>query len=61
LELNPNHPLVQKVQALYEADKKDPKAEVLTHILHDQAVIASGAKLKDPAAFAKRINDLLVD
>ena len=61
LELNPNHPLVQKVQALYEADKKDSKAEVLTHILHDQAVIASGAKLKDPAAFAKRINDLLVD
>jgi len=60
LELNPNHPVVQKVQALYEADKKDSKAEVLTHILHDQAVIASGAKLKDPAAFTKRINDLLV-
>jgi HSP90 family molecular chaperone len=27
--------------------------------LHDQAVIASGAKLDDPAGFAKRLNEML--
>jgi molecular chaperone HtpG len=61
LELNPAHPVVQKVQALYKADAKDPKVEALTHLLHDQAVIASGAKLADPAGFAKRLNELLID
>ena len=60
LELNPEHPVVQQVQALHATDAKDPKAEALTKILHDQAILASGAKLKDPAAFAKRLNELLV-
>ena len=60
LELNPEHPVVQQVQALHANDAKDPKAEALTKILHDQAILASGAKLKDPAAFAKRLNELLV-
>jgi molecular chaperone HtpG len=59
LELNPEHPIVQKVQALHAADANDPKAEALTHLLHDQAVLASGAKLKDPSAFTARLNELL--
>lgn len=61
LELNPEHPIVKKVQAMYDADKADPKIETYTRLLHDQAVIASGAKLDDPAAFAARINALLAD
>lgn len=61
LELNPEHPVVQKVQAMYASDKKDPKVATYTQLLHDQAVIASGAKLTDPAGFASRINELLAD
>ncbi len=61
LELNPEHPVVKKVQALYDADKKDPKLGTYTQLLHDQAVIASGAKLTDPAGFAARINAVLAD
>jgi molecular chaperone HtpG len=61
LELNPEHPIVKKVQAMYDADKADPKIDTYTRLLHDQAVIASGAKLDDPAAFAARINELLAD
>ena len=61
LELNPEHPVVQKVQALHEANADDPKAATLTHLLHDQAVLASGAKLKDPTAFTSRINQLLCE
>ena len=59
LELNPEHAVVKKVQALYDADKEDPKIGTLTRLLHDQAVIASGAKIDDPAGFAARLNEVL--
>ncbi|RKX47252.1 MAG: molecular chaperone HtpG [Verrucomicrobia bacterium] len=59
LELNPEHAVVKKVQALYDADQKDPKVEILTKLLHDQAVIASGAKIDDPAGFTARLNAVL--
>jgi molecular chaperone HtpG len=61
LELNPEHAVVKKLQSLYDADANDPKVEMLTKLLHDQAVIASGAKLDDPAAFAARLNTVLTD
>jgi molecular chaperone HtpG len=61
LELNPGHAVVKKLQALYDADQNDPKLETLTKLLHDQAVIASGAKLDDPAGFATRLNAVLAD
>lgn len=61
LELNPEHVVVKKVQALYDADQNDPKLETLTQLLHDQAVIASGAKLSDPAGFATRLNAVLAE
>ncbi len=61
LELNPDHPVVKKLQAVYDADAKDPKVETLTKLLHDQAVIASGAKLADPAGFAARLNAVLAE
>ena len=60
LELNPTHPVVQKALELYKADKKDPMAETLVHLLYDEALVASGAKIEDPAAFAARINKLVV-
>ncbi len=59
LELNPEHAVVKKVQALYDANADDPKVAVLTKLLHDQAVIASGAKISDPAGFAARLNEVL--
>jgi len=61
LELNPEHAVVKKVQALYDADPADPKVGTLTQLLHDQAVISSGAKLADPAGFAARLNEVLAD
>jgi len=54
-------PSSKRFKALYKADKKDPKVGTLTKLLHDQAVIASGAKLSDPAGFAARLNEVLAD
>jgi molecular chaperone HtpG len=59
LELNPRHPAVEKMYALYEEDRQDPRVEDYGRIFHDQAVLAAGGKLKDPAAFAARVNELL--
>ena len=53
LEINPEHPLVQKLQASNQFDD-------LAHVIFDQAVIAEGGLPEDPAEYVKRINSLLL-
>jgi molecular chaperone HtpG len=60
LELNPEHPAVAALQALHEKGGQDERVENYARLLLDEAVIAEGSKVKDPAALARRINDLLV-
>ena len=60
LELNGEHPAVMALRDLYEKNADDPRVEAYGRLLYEQAVIAEGSKVKDPAAFARRINDLLV-
>jgi molecular chaperone HtpG len=59
LKLNPDHPVVQKLLAIQKADANDPKLEVYARLLLDQATIAEGSPISDPAAFARRINALI--
>ncbi len=54
LEINPHHPMVQRLKA--ETDN----FEDWSHILFDQALLAEGGQLEDPAAFVKRLNELLL-
>jgi molecular chaperone HtpG len=54
LEINPQHPLVLKLK--YEDKQFDDWAI----ILFDQALLAEGGQLQDPAAFVKRINQMLL-
>jgi molecular chaperone HtpG len=60
LELNPDHPVVLAMQKLHENSGTDPRLESYTRILYDEAVLAEGSRVKDPADFARRVNDLLV-
>jgi molecular chaperone HtpG len=60
LELNPNNAAVQAVKAVFEKDAADPRVEAYTRLLYDQAVIAEGSKVADPAGFAKRLSELIV-
>ena len=60
LELNPNHPLLPKLQALFEKDKRDPLLQEYAELLYGQALLAEGGHLPDPAAFSKRVADLMV-
>ena len=56
-EINPAHNLVEKLDA--EADEQ--RFEDLSMILFDQAALAAGDSLKDPAAYVQRLNKLLVE
>jgi molecular chaperone HtpG len=60
LELNPDHPAVNAVHKLFARDSADPRVEKYSRLLYDQAVLAEGSRIKDPVAFAQRINELLV-
>nr|WP_199046395.1 molecular chaperone HtpG [Dyella sp. ASV24] len=57
LEVNPQHPLLKRVES--EADTT--KAADLANLLLDQAEIAAGAQLPDPAAFVQRMNRILLE
>ena len=56
LEVNPEHALVKKMAA--EADNS-ARFNDLAHILFDQAMLAEGGQLDDPAAYVARVTQLL--
>jgi molecular chaperone HtpG len=56
-EFNPAHPLIEKLDAEPDEDRFGD----LTHILFDQAALAAGDSLKDPAGYVRRLNKLLVE
>jgi molecular chaperone HtpG len=59
LELNADHLAVAALRELQERTPDDARLESHVRLLYDQAVIAEGSKVKDPAALARRINELL--
>jgi molecular chaperone HtpG len=55
LEVNPEHPMVQRLK--YEEKRFPEWAE----LLFDQALLAEGGQLDDPAGFVKRLNELMLE
>ncbi|MEI7687041.1 MAG: molecular chaperone HtpG [Planctomycetota bacterium] len=60
LEVNPEHPVIQALDAMRTKNADDARLETLCQLLYDQAVIGEGGKVQDPAAFNKRLNDVLL-
>ena len=56
-EINPAHSLVEKL----DTETDDERFADLSLILFDQAALAAGDSLKDPAAYVQRLNKLLVE
>ena len=56
LELNPQHKLVKRL----EAETAEAKFTDLAHLVFDQAILAEGGQLNDPASFVRRMNDLFL-
>ncbi|MBO1530850.1 molecular chaperone HtpG [Psychrobacter sp. F1192] len=53
LEINPEHPLIKKLDGNEQFDD-------LAQVIFDQALLADGGQLEDPAAYLKRVNELLM-
>jgi molecular chaperone HtpG len=54
LEINPTHPVVTRLQS------ESAHFDDWTAVLFDQAMLAEGGQLDDPAGFVKRINQLML-
>jgi molecular chaperone HtpG len=55
LEVNLEHPLLARMESADESTFDD-----LAHILHEQAVLAEGGQLEDPAGFVQRLNRVML-
>jgi molecular chaperone HtpG len=56
MELNPRHPLVQRLNQ----ETEEGRFGDLAQVLFDQALLAEGGNLEDPAGFVKRLNQLML-
>ena len=56
LEINPDHPIVKKL----DTEKSKKKFADWSSILFDQALLAEGGQLDDPAGFVAKLNKMLV-
>ena len=57
LEVNPDHPLIKKLES---SDQSAEDFDKLAQVIFDQALLADGGQLDDPAAYLKRVNELLL-
>ncbi len=55
LEINTDHPIVKKL----DQEKADDKFKDLSEFLFDQAILAEGGQLDDPASFVHKLNEML--
>ena len=56
MEINTGHPLVERL----ETESDDERFSDLSKVLFDQALLAEGGQLEDPASFVRRLNDLML-
>lgn len=57
LEINPEHPLIKRL----DAEQDEDRFADLAQVLFDQARLAEGSPLEDPATFVSRLNKLLLE
>jgi len=56
MEINPRHPILQRLKD----EPDETRFADWSHILFDQATLAEGGQLEDPATFVKRLNELML-
>jgi molecular chaperone HtpG len=59
LELNPGHPVMDKLKAMVEADAKAESIGEYAELLFDQALLTEGTPLENPAHFARLVSKLM--
>ncbi len=61
LEVNPGHPLIQRLNLIHAAGKEDPRLPRYARLLYGQAVLAEGGIPPEPAQFARLLSELFVE
>ena len=61
LEVNPDHPLVAKMQTLFAADAKNDRLKEYIDLLYDQALLLEGDRPRNPVTFAKAMSRLMAE
>jgi molecular chaperone HtpG len=59
LELNATHPAIVALRDLADRDKDDARLQDYAEMLLDQALLAEGTPLKNPAKFARRVAEVM--
>jgi molecular chaperone HtpG len=60
LEINPDHNIFDTLKGLYARDELHQRLKEYSELLYDQAVLAEGGTIEDPAEFGRRLADLMV-
>ncbi|MBF0564423.1 MAG: molecular chaperone HtpG [Nitrospirae bacterium] len=61
LEVNPTHPLIESMYALYNENATSKKLNDYIDLLYGQALLLEGGKPKDPAAFSRTVTGLMLE
>jgi len=60
LEINPDHPVTEKLNGMFEADQDNPRLGDYIELLIEQARLAEGTPPKNPHRFTKLVSDLML-
>jgi molecular chaperone HtpG len=61
LEINPEHPIARSLAEKFEADPASPVLKDWYQLLVDQALLAEGSEIKDPAGYVAKVNGFLTE
>jgi molecular chaperone HtpG len=61
LEVNPDHPLIARMQTLFAADAKSERLKEYVDLLYDQALLLEGDRPRNPVAFARAMSKLMAE
>jgi molecular chaperone HtpG len=60
MELNPTHPLVEKMNLIFAENKEKETLNDYVDLLYNQALLAEGSEIKDPVKFSKLVSELMM-
>lgn len=60
LEINPEHPVIEKMRLLHEQNEKDERLSSYAQILYDSSLLSLGGKLENPSRLVKQIGELML-
>ncbi|MCE2928268.1 MAG: molecular chaperone HtpG [Candidatus Caenarcaniphilales bacterium] len=60
LELNPNHPVIAKLEEIFKANSNDTKIQDYAELIYGQALLLEGSQIPDLSRFTKLISSLML-